>query len=99
MEEPQTSIMWKTSNRRATWNKIWDSQVVVKQVWGTFGPVAFKDILDIFWVIRCTCDFSENTYSKTLPFLQIAAEIYQTVSELSSQQGSLQNYRLRFLEF
>ena len=36
------------SDHRAEQSKIWDSQVVIQHIRGTFGLVAFKDILRSF---------------------------------------------------
>ncbi len=48
MEKSKTSIIWKTSLRRAKRGEIWDSRVVFQHIWGTFGLVAFKVILRSF---------------------------------------------------
>ncbi len=48
MEKSKTSIIWKTSDRRAKRSEIWDSRVVVQYIWGIFGLVAFKVILRSF---------------------------------------------------
>ncbi len=32
MEISKTSIMWKTSERRAKWSEIWDSCIVVQYI-------------------------------------------------------------------
>ncbi len=48
MEKSKTSIIWKTSDRRAKWSELWDSWVVVQHIRGTFGLLAFKVILGSF---------------------------------------------------
>ncbi len=48
MEKSKTSIIWKTSDRRATRSEIWDSWVLYTTYKGTFGLLAFKVILGSF---------------------------------------------------
>ncbi len=42
MEKSKTSIIWKTSDRRAKRSEIWDSWVVIQNIRRTFGLLAFK---------------------------------------------------------
>ncbi len=56
VEKPKSSIIWKTSDRRAKRSEIWHSQVLTIPIWCTFDLVAFNVILGSFrW---CICDFS-----------------------------------------
>ena len=48
MEKSKTSVIWKTSDRRAKRSEIWDSWVVIQHIRGTFGLLAFKVILRSF---------------------------------------------------
>ncbi len=66
MEKSQTSIIWKTSDRRGNRSGIWDSRVVLQHIW-VLWPCSIQCH---FEVIGCTCDFSrirfpENTISST----------------------------------
>ncbi len=48
MGKPKTSIIWKTSDRRAKWNEIWTSWVSVHSTQGTFDTSVIKVILGSF---------------------------------------------------
>ncbi len=56
MGKSKTSIIWKTSDRRAKQSEIWDSWIVVQHIKDTFGFLAFKIILSSFGALNC--DFS-----------------------------------------
>ncbi len=42
--KPQTSIVWKTSDRRAKWNKICNLWLLVEYIWRTFHLTTLKTI-------------------------------------------------------
>ncbi len=46
IEKSKTSIIWKTSERRAKRSEIWE--VVVQHIWGTFDLLAFNCTLGSF---------------------------------------------------
>ena len=48
MKKQKTSIIWKTSDRRAKRSESWDSWVVIEHIRGTFGLLAFRVILGSF---------------------------------------------------
>ena len=48
MEKSNTSINWKTSDRRAKLSEIWDSWVAIQHIRGTVGLLAFKVIFRSF---------------------------------------------------
>ncbi len=69
MEKSKTSIIWKTSDRRAKRSEIWDLRVVVQHIWGTFGLLAFKVILGSFGALAI---FPKMRFPKSQPkFIQL----------------------------
>ena len=44
----KTSIIWKTSARRAKRSESLDSRVVVQHIWGTFGLAVFK-VIEVYF--------------------------------------------------
>ncbi len=48
MEKPKTSIIWKTSDRRAKWSEIWASGVSLQCIQVTFDSNVDKVILRSF---------------------------------------------------
>ena len=58
MEKSKTSVIWKTSDRRAKRSEIWDSWVVIQHIRGTFGLLAFKVILRSFGALAIFRDLS-----------------------------------------
>ncbi len=92
----EPSLVWKTRDRREKLSEIYDLQRVFFLAYMRYRrPFSVQGH---FGVIRCTCDFSENTIFKRLLLIQIAAEIYQTRPE-SSYRWTSQNYFLGFLNF
>ena len=67
----KTSIIWKTSDRRAKPSEIWGSWVVLHHVWGTFGLVALKFILGSFGALAI---FRKCDSQKTLLLIPITAK-------------------------
>ena len=60
MEKSKTSVVGKTSDRRATLSEIWDERVVFSYIWGTFGLLTYKVILRSFGALAI---FPKNTTS------------------------------------
>ncbi len=96
MEKPKTSTIWNTSDRRAKQSDMWDSQAEIEYIWGTFGIVAFKVILESFSALAVF--FSKLHFPKTLLLVQITAESYQTSPKLFSELSS-QNCVWDFFKF
>ncbi len=59
LKKPETSIVWKTRDRRTKQEEIWDSRVVVQLIWSTFDleVVPFNFILGSFGALGTFCDW------------------------------------------
>ena len=68
MDKSKTSFIWKTSDRRAKENEIWDSWVLVQHIRGTFGLLAFKFILRSFGALAIFCKLGLMTTDRRIHF-------------------------------
>ncbi len=67
-KKSETSIIWKTSDRRAIRSEIWDSWVVIQHIRDTFGILAFNVILGSFGALVFSCNLGLMIRDGRKPF-------------------------------